>query len=156
MIGRDASESIRSGRSCKTSHGESCGRRTENPLPSGMGSRQGQNPLAPRRCNRIKNKAPGGKFVQFSPGALSMPLHAFDLIYGKQPAAVSETKFRSLFRNRISDRRSLSVLFPLRPLFTQQKTTRKKRLPRGNPYSFPLYRGTAYKRNIRIRSLHAV
>lgn len=40
MIGRDASESIRSGRSCKTSHGESCGRRTENPLPSGMGSRQ--------------------------------------------------------------------------------------------------------------------
>lgn len=38
----------------------------------------GQNPLAPHRCNRIKNKALGGKLVQFSPGALSMPLHAFD------------------------------------------------------------------------------
>ena len=31
MVGRDAPEPIRSGRSCKTSHRAGCGQRTENP-----------------------------------------------------------------------------------------------------------------------------
>ncbi len=38
MVGWDTPEPIRSGRSCKTSHGAGYGQRTENPLSLDMGS----------------------------------------------------------------------------------------------------------------------